>query len=137
MALGYAQVSIAGTELKDGDSWCKCLVLDGANLLSTTVASATFAADGTPYIQTLSPSKGVGFGIKAEFIPPDVLNAVVAAVMAAIAGGDSVAVIAEDDIHDIEVEAYPDFSQQWLSDEPQRTNPDVVKNVTFRFITAE
>lgn len=137
MALGYAQCSVAGQDLKDGDNWCKALVVDGANLQNTVTAAAQFAADGTPYLQTLTPVGGRAFGLKVEFMPPDVLNSIVAAVNAAVEAGDSITVIAEDDINNINAECYPDYSTGWYSIEPQRTNPNVIKNVTFRFITKE
>lgn len=137
MALGYAQVSIAGIDLKQGDTWCKCYVLDGANLQNTTTGSVTYAADGTPYVQTLTPVGGIAFGIEAEFLPPDVLSSIIAAVMAAVASGDSFTVTAEDDVHDFSVEAHPDFSQKWDDYPKQRTNEQVVKGPIFRFITAE
>lgn len=132
MALGYATAVIAGVALTN----CKVLVIDGANLLAQTTGSTQVAADGTVYVQTLAPLGGQAFGLRAEFLSPTLLNAVAAAVEAALAAGSGFLVEAEDDIHNFAVMAYPDFNAGWLSYEEQRTNPDTIKNVTFRFITS-
>jgi hypothetical protein len=136
MPLGYAVGSIAGVNLEDaGGTPCKVLVLDGANFLSTLTAVNAFAADGTVYTQVMTPVAGVAFGARAEFIPPDVLNGIVAAVMAAVGGSDNFNVTLVDDIHSISVDCVPDFASGWLKYPAQRTNPDVIKDIEFRFIT--
>lgn len=138
MPLGYAVGSIAGVDLQDAASTpCKVLILDGANFLSTNVGNVEFAADGTPYLQQMTPVAGAAFGALCEYLPPDVLNDIVAAVMAAVAGNTSFNVTLTDDIHTINVSCFPDFTAGWISYPQQRTNPDVIKDVTFRFIIAE
>lgn len=132
----YADVEIAGVALENAEGEkCKCLVVDGANLLTTTGGSTAFAADGTAYTQTLTTSKGRQFGIKADFLPPDVLNNIVEAAMSAIDGGDPFTVTAIDDTHNISESVMPDFAAGWLKYPAQRTHPDVIKDVEFRFIT--
>lgn len=136
MALGYAVGSIAGVNLEDGASTpCKTLILDGANFLSTVTGGSQVAADGTVYTQVLEPVGGIGFGVRVEFVPPDVLTDIVTAVNAAVGGGNAFNVTLADDIHTINVNAIPDFAAGWLKYPSQRTNPDVIKDVEFRFIT--
>lgn len=134
--LGYAVVSIAGIDLVDAnDVPCKCYVLDGVNLQMTATASQQFAANGEVHTQAFETSKGQAFGILAEFLPPDKLNAAIAAMMAAVAAGNSFNVTALDDIHDIDTDCTLDFTQKAIDYPKQRTHEDVVKEATFRFLT--
>lgn len=138
MPTPYAEVSIAGLPLETaGAEKCKALIVDGANFLITTTGSTQFAVDGTPYTQILDVTAGRAFGIRVDFMPPDLLADIVAAMVAAVSGGDTFNVTAVDDIHDINVACVPDFGQGFVSYSPQRTHPDVVRDITFRFITAE
>ena len=135
--LGYAQGSIAGVALEDANGQsCKSLILDAANLLSTVTASQEIAADGSVYTQTLATTKGRAFGIKLEFIPPDVLNDIIAAVTSAVEAGNPFNVAIADDITNFDGDCEPDFAAGWLKVAPQRTNTDVVKDAEFRFLTA-
>lgn len=136
MALGYAQGSIAGVALEDaGNTPCKVLLLDAANLKPTVIGATTYAADGTPYTQILEVTAGAQFGVKVEFIPPDVLNNIIDAINAALTGGGSFNVDLTDDIQSVNADVTVDFSRQWLSYPAQRTNENTVKDVEFRFVT--
>jgi hypothetical protein len=136
MALGYAQGSIAGVDLEDASGTpCKVLILDGANLKPAVIGSTTHAADGTAYHQILEVTAGAQFGVKVEFIPPTVLNQIVDAINAALAGGGTFNVDLTDDIQSINQDVTVDFSRQWVSYPPQRTNENTVKDVEFRFLT--
>jgi hypothetical protein len=136
MALGYAQGSIADVDLQDeGGAPCKTLLLDAANLKPTVIGSTTYAADGTAYTQILEVTAGAQFGVKVEFIPPDVLNQIIDAINAALVGGGTFNVTLEDDINSINQDVTVDFSRQWVVIAPQRTNEQTVKDVEFRFLT--
>lgn len=138
MALGYAQGSIAGVALQDASAIpCKVLLVDAGNFKPTVVGSTEFAAAGTPYTQILTVAAGRAFGVKIEFIPPDVLNDIIDAINTAVSNGDSFNITLADDLTPINENCIPDFQAAWLSIEPQRTHEDVVKNVLFRFLTAE
>lgn len=134
--MGYASGSIAGVSLEDGGVPCKTLIVDGANFLSTTTGSSQVAADGTVYVQALTPVGGIGFGVRCEFLPPDVLNDIITAVLAAINADNTFNVTLTDDIHSINTSVVPDFDAGWLRYEAQRTHPDTIKGVDFRFITS-
>jgi hypothetical protein len=136
MALGYAQGSICGVDLEDANGTpCKVLLLDAANLKPQVIGATTYAADGTGYTQILEVTAGAQFGAKIEFIPPDVLNNIIDAINAALAGGGSFNVTLQDDINSINQDVTVDFSRQWLSYPAQRTNEDVVKDAEFHFVT--
>jgi hypothetical protein len=136
MALGYAQGEICGVPLEDGNGTpCKVLILDGANLKPAVIGATTHAADGTAYHQILEVTAGAQFGVKVEFIPPTVLNQIVDAINAALAGGGTFNVDLTDDIQSINQDVTVDFSRQWISYAAQRTHPDVIKDAEFRFLT--
>lgn len=133
MAIGYAEGEIAGVELADGSTPCKVLLTDAGNLKPSFVSATTFAADGTPYTQVLEIATGQSFGVRVEFIPPDVLNDVIDAVNAAMLGSGSFNVTLQDDVNSINSNCIVD-GNAWLKIEPQRTNESVIKGVEFRFI---
>jgi hypothetical protein len=134
MALGYGQGSIAGVDLEDSSGTpCKVLLVDAANFKATFVSSTTFAADGTPFTQVLEIATGQGFGVRVEYIPPDVLNDIVEAVNAAMLGSGSFNVTLADDVNSINSNCIVD-GNGWLKIEPQRTNESVIKGVDFRFM---
>lgn len=136
MALGYAQGEICGVALEDANNTpCKVLLLDAANLKPAVIGQTTHAADGTAYHQILEVTAGAQFGVKVEFVPPDVLNNIIDAINAALIGGGTFNVTLEDDINSINQDVTVDFSRQWVSYPAQRTHPDVVKDVEFRFLT--
>jgi hypothetical protein len=136
MALGYAQGSIAGVDLQDAEGTpCKVLLLDAGNLKPTVIGSTTFAADGTAYTQILEVATGQQFGVKIEFIPPDVLNQIIDAINAALVGSGTFNVTLADDLNSINSDVTVNFAAQWVTIAPQRTHPEVVKDVEFRFLT--
>jgi len=138
MPLGFATGSVAGVALEDGNSTpCRALILDGANTKITATGSNQFAASGRVYTQAFEPENGAGaaFGVRIEFLPPDVLNDILEAIMAAIAAGDSFNVTLEDDIHSISADCTLDFSQKAIDYPAQRTNETTVRDLTLRFIT--
>ncbi len=136
MPLGYAVGSIAGVDLVDANSTpCKALIIDGVNLQITAVGNSQIAASGEVYTQVFETTKGQSFGVKIEYLPPDVLNSIIAAIMAAVGAGDSFNVTLQDDIHDINTDCILDFSQKPISYPEGRTHPDVVKGLELRFIT--
>lgn len=132
----YAEGSIAGVALEDSEERpCKVLIQDAGVFKQTVTGGTQFAADGTPYAQVLTPVGGRAFGVKVEYIPPDVLNDIIAAVNTAIGGGSSFPVALADDITTVEEMCIPDFERGWLSIDEQRTHPETVKGVVFRFLT--
>lgn len=137
MALGYAQGSIAAVPLEDGSGTpCRVLIIDGANLKPTMIGATQYAADSTPFTQVLAVTAGAQFGVRCEFIPPGVLNAIIDAINAAsIAGDGSFNVTLDDDIHSINASVIVDHAAGWVRYASQRTHPDTVKEVEFRFIT--
>jgi hypothetical protein len=135
MALGYAQGSIAGINLEDSEGTpCKVLILDAGNLKPSFVTSSQAAADGTIYSQVLEVTKGAQFGVKVEFIPPDVLNNIIDAINSAMISSGSFNVTLADDFTSINTDCATD-GNGWVKIAPQRTHEDVVKDVEFRFIT--
>jgi hypothetical protein len=134
----YAEGSIAGVALEDGNGTpCKVLLVDAGNFLPTVTGNTQHAADGTPYTQILTVTAGRAFGVRVEYIPPDVLSDIVDAINLAVSGGDPFNVALADDLTSINENCIPDFPAGWLKIESQRTHPDVVKGVDFRFLTAE
>jgi hypothetical protein len=135
MALGYAQGSIAGVDLEDANGVpCKVLIIDGGNLKPTFGATTVFAADGTPYTQVLELTAGAQFGVKLEFVPPDVLNNVIDAINQAMISSGSFNVTLADDFNNINANCATDGAA-WHKISPQRTHEDTVKDVDFRFQT--
>lgn len=138
MPLGVAVGSIAGVALENSAAIpCKAMLLDVGNFKPTFSGNTQFAADGTPYTQILEITAGRTFGVRIEFIPPDVLNDIVDAINAAVAAGDSFNVTLQDDLTSINENCIPDFAAGWLKIEAQRTHEDIVKNIEFRFLTTE
>jgi hypothetical protein len=138
MALGYAVGEIAGVVLENAaGSPCKVLLLDVGNFKPTFTGNTVHAADGTPHTQILAVTAGRAFGVRVEYIPPDVLNNIVDAINLAVANGDSFSIDLADDLTTINENCIPDFQAGWLKIEPQRTHPDVIKNAELRFLTVE
>lgn len=132
----YAQGSIAGVSLVDGAAHFKALLVNAANARLTVVGSTIFAADGTPYTQIMEVTTGAQFGVKLEYAKTSVVEAIITAVEAAMIATGSFAVVLADDLHSINAQCVPDYAAGWYSIEPQRTNPDVIKGVEFKFLTA-
>lgn len=135
MALGYAQISIAGEDAESGGVDCKALILDGGKFKPQTIGQNTFAADGTVITQLATISKGVAFGIKFEFIPPNVLNSILSAIETALSGAGNFNVTATDDLHSINENCVPDFAAGFVEYPEQRTSDITIKSVILRFIT--
>jgi hypothetical protein len=137
MGIGYAEGSIAGVDLENasGDK-CKVLLLEAGNLRPTVAGSTRFAADGSTVTQYLPIIAGRAFGVRIEFIPPDVLDDIKDAINAALEAGSGFNVSLADDVNSVDEDCLPDFSQNWLTIEPQRTHEEIIKGVTFRFITS-
>jgi hypothetical protein len=136
MSKPYASGSVAGVSLSVGGDDCKALILDGANLWLQRAITNTVALDGTVYTQTVNLSgKGQRFGVRIEFIPPDVLGDIVDAIAAAVDGNTPFNVTLEDDLHSVDTDCVPDGSD-WLKYPEQRTNETTIKGVTMRFLTA-
>lgn len=136
MALGYAEGSIAGAALQNagGDKF-KALILDGANVTSARAINNRTAASGNLYTQTLTLTVGIPFGVLFEYVDTSVLQDIIAAIQTAVDAQATFNVTLTDDLQTIDLDAVPDGSR-WLSYDKQRTNPNVVKGVTMRFLTA-
>lgn len=136
MALGYAVGSIAGVALLSStDVPCKVLVLDGANLKTARAVNARASANGNLYVQSMPLSAGLRFGVRLDFAPVDVLGSIITAINAALDAGDSFNVTLTDDINEIDTDAVVE-GNDWLKYEAGRTNPNYIKGVEMRFLTA-
>lgn len=131
----WAQGSVASEDLDVSGDPTRCVILDGANLQPRRFVNQRFGADGTVYTQGFNTSgKGARFGLRFDFIPVELLQAIIAAVNAAVDAGESFNVALEDDFHTIDTDCTVDGSN-WLSYPDQRTNSQTFKGVVMRFIT--
>lgn len=133
----YATATIAGVALEDDSIPCKNLIIDGANVRPDHVGVTRYAASGNVLVQVLPVSVGARFGIRAEFIPASVLDAIITAINSAMNGGaGSFNVTAEDEAQSIDANCVPDYESGWIQyDGNQRMHEDAIKGVVFRFVT--
>jgi hypothetical protein len=110
-------------------------IVQGANVMSPVIVNNRVSADGTVYSQSFPVGGGIPFGAELPFCDLTVLLAILAAVQAAVDLQLSFAVVLTDDFQTVDVQALP-ASSDWITWEPQRTNPLTVKGVKMQFITA-
>lgn len=114
----YAEASIAGVSLTDAATGrpCRVDVLDGEALKSALVGSVSVALDFTVHTQIVERgARSARFGLQVKMLSIEVLNAVVAAMEAALASGEDFVVTARDQTageraDDINVRAVPDYA---------------------------
>ncbi len=136
MAQSFLTGSIAGVTLEGaGGDPLRAMLIGGGNVLSARAVNSHTSAGGTVYTQSFLVSAGIAFSIRFDFIPPDLLADLVAAIKTAIDSQNSFAVNVQDDIQTVAVNAVVAGSE-WLKIEPQRTNDITVKSVEMSFLTA-
>lgn len=135
MAFSWAQGEIAGVSLIHEGDPVRCDILDGAKTQSNRFVNQRIGADGTVYTQGFSTDgKGVKFGVHFPNIPVDMFRNLIDNVNAAVDAGDSFDVSLTDDIHTISYSCTKD-GNDYLVYPSQRTNEQIVDDVTFRFIS--
>lgn len=109
----WASGSVAGVALVDsGGRDLRTDVVEAEALNETLVGNATEALDLTVHTQVNQRNmRGVHFGIRIAQIPTSTLLSIVAAIEAAVGGGNGFPVILSDDsgADDISVTAVPDW----------------------------
>jgi len=134
MTQSYAQGSIAGVSLVDGDP-CRCMILDGARLQSTRYVNQRISASGDVYTQGFSTGgRGAHFGVQLDSIPLAMFTAIVEAINDAIDAMSPFNITLVDDVHVINRDCTIDGSN-WLNYPQQITNERFLNGVTMRFIT--
>lgn len=134
----YLEGSVAGVTLQStGGDPLKASLVGRGNLVSGRAVNNRAAASGTLYTQSFPLAVGVQFGVRFEFIPPDVFNEIVDAINAAIDSQTTFSVDVADDISEVAVEAVV-AGTNWLElPDDQRTNSITIKGpVIMRFLTA-
>lgn len=131
---GFATAQIAGVDLEEDGYDCKCVIVDGANLMPNHIGVNRFSASGAVFTQVLALSVGAKFGIRAEYIPKSVLDDVVAAINSAMSGAGSFNITATDEAQTINKTVVPDYEAGVVQyDGNQRADARAIKGVTFRF----
>lgn len=140
----YALASIAGVSLED--AWgrkARVDVIDGEALKTDLVGRSVVALDWSVHtILSERAERAVAFGLHPEWLPIVLLNQIVAAMEAALSGGEDFPVIASDSLgspklDDISVLAVPDFRAMGggkYFTRAQLSN-DFVRDILFRFIS--
>ena len=141
----YAIGSIAGVPLLGpaGEA-CRIDVLDGELLRATLVGSSQTALDFTVHTQVSERNlRGARWGVRVAYLPIAKLNSIVAAMEAALMGGNSFAVVMADQsgadldlADDIDALVVPDFASLGGKYYTRGAlSSAVVKDVTIRFVT--
>lgn len=129
----WAQGSIAGVSLVHEGDPVRCDIIDGAKTQSRRFVNIRTGADGTQYIQGFdTEGRGAKFGVRFPNIPIDMLRNIIANINSAIDSADSFSVTLADDFHDFDLSCTIDGSD-WLQYSPQRTNEQILDDVTMRF----
>lgn len=145
MAGRWVSGSVAGQSLTDaGGGSCRIETQDAEALKATVVGSTKTALDFSIHTQiSIRGHKGIHFGIRILQIPIGKLNAVLAAMQAAVLNGVNFPVIladagaGADKLHDISVQARPDFDAMGgRLYTGGSLSSDYAKDVVIRFITA-
>lgn len=134
----YAEGTIAAVSLVGPASAPIKCQLDASAFFDPFEGTITPAADGTQHVQLVAVgTAGKRFAVYFDNLPLTVAAAIKAAVSAALAGGDSFAIVLADDAHSISVDAVPDYSAgQWFSyDDKKRHNNVYLEKVEMRFLS--
>lgn len=143
MAGRYAVASIAGVSLEDAHGRkARVDVVDGEAHKTSLTGRSVIALDFT--VHTILGERGpqaVNFGLHPEWLPIPLLNQVVAAMEAALVGGEDFVVTASDSLgdpklDDISVTAVPDFRAMGgkYFTRAQLSN-EFVRDILFRLIS--
>lgn len=135
----FAHVTIAGIALQNlSGRWCRVDFLDAEALKSTVVSTSVVALDNTVHTQwTDREHASVRFGVQVAQLHISKLDAVVAAMEAALRDGESFAVSGADanNVDVVDVMARLDYEA--LGGKPYtrgQISSGYVKDVIFRFI---
>ena len=141
MALGYGEGSIAGVALVSGSTPIQAILDGGENLKVTLIANTEYSLNGNPQTQVFDVGvKGAQFSIRFPKMPRSVLDAVIAAVEAALSEPEPFTVVYDDGVNDFDLEctvanSRGDDGRGWISEEPGRIHQQNARNVVMRFIT--
>lgn len=134
-ARSWAQGEIAGVSLIHEGDPVRCDIVDGARTQARRFVNQRIGADGTVYTQGFdTEGKAAKFGIHFPNIPIDMFLNIITNINAAIDAGDSFDVNLQDDFHTLAVSCTVDGSE-FLNYPAQRTNEQIIDDVTFRFIS--
>lgn len=145
MAGRFSIASIAGVDLTDlADRDARVILLDAEGLKSSLTGASKQALDFTLHTQLSARAmKGVHFGARAAQLPVERLNAIVAAMEAAMDGDGFFEVVAVDEsgtgaavVDDISADVVPDYAAMGgaIFRRGELSNL-YAKDLLFRFIT--
>ncbi len=134
----YLTGSIAGVTLEGPSSDpLKATLIGKGPLRSARAVNNRQSAAGTVYTQSFPIVEGIPFGVRFEFLPPDLLDDIVEAIQSAIDAQTTFAVDVEDDNQSVALEAVVAGSNWLEMPDDARTNPLIIKGpVVMRFLSA-
>lgn len=113
---------------------CRVELVDAGAFKSQNVGSVDWANDGTPVVQTVNRGvKGIQFGLKMVSAEGTKLQDLFNAIVTAEGTESAVVVKVTDGIFTVNVNAVPDYSQDWFTFE--KHSEGWYENVTLRFIS--
>lgn len=139
MALGYLEGFIEGVALVDDVGDPLKVSLQGASELTTpAMGSVQYAASFRPFFTILETGiTGAKASIIFYFITPAKVAALQAAINAKFLAGQPFEVDVEDDLHDLNFMAWPNFEdhgRKWFDYPEQQTTPEYYEKVSLHFI---
>lgn len=93
---------------------CRAELINAGQFKTERVGSVDWANDGTPHVQTINRGvKGIPFGVRFASAEGTKLDQVFTAIDAA--GDNTIVVKITDGIFTVNVNASPDYSQEWFT----------------------
>ncbi len=115
-------------------SGCRVELIDAQGFKSQNVGSVDYGNDGTAHVQAINRGvKGIPFGLRMVSALGTQLTSLFAAIEAAENTQSSIEIEVVDGIFDIDVNAVPDYSQEWF--QYGTHSEGYYEGVTLRFIS--
>jgi hypothetical protein len=113
---------------------CRGEILDAQQFLSNRAGSLDWANDGTAHVQTIvRGTRGIQFGLKMQSaLSTKVLN-MFANIQTTQTSGTTFRVEIIDGLYNVEVDAVPDYTQDWFTHDGH--SEGWVENLVLRFIS--
>lgn len=130
MARWATKVIIAGVDF----SGCRAELVDGQGFHSDFAGSSDHANDNTVHTQVVNRGKkGIHFGVQFLSTQEDDLEDMLIAIQVAQSTNTTFVVEVEEGFYDVNVNAVPDYDQQWFTH--GKHSEGWYENVTLRFIS--